>query len=610
MNSRRCVLLAVLVLAPPAAFAQPPAPELGAMPYDGGTTFRVWAPNAESMAVGGDFNDWHAAPMARDASGGTWSLDMPGARAGQHYKYFINDRFWRRDPRTRQVTGRDSVIYDPAAFDWGDAPVPKPAKNDIVIYEIHPGTFAGDPPPATLDDAIPRLDHLRDLGVNALLLMPVNEFPGRLSWGYNPSDLFAVEADYGGPDALKRFVRAAHERGMAVFMDVIHNHYGLDELDLWRFDGWSHDEFGGIYFYNDVRANTPWGPTRPDFGRPEVRAFIRDQIWMYLDEYRIGGFRWDSVYNILICEQGDNPEGAELLAGINAELEAKHPEVMRTAEDHAFDHDMHFDNLWDVSYRWALYRQLVTPDDNERDMDTVADTVAGGPGLNRVIFTEAHDYVAQVHDRSRVPSMIQPEDPVSIWARKRSLLGAAMLMTTPGIPMIFQGQEMYETRAFSDETPLNWNRAAAHANFVRAYTDLIHLRRNLDGTTPGLEGAGVKILHVDRDRKVVAWTRWDKGAEIDPVFVVANFSSTDFNRGDYRVPFPAAGTWYCRFNSDSRFYGDDFGNVGAVQVEAAGAPPAAAVALGRYSLQIYSRDLPEAPPFGFASRPEAAEEAP
>ncbi len=609
MKTRRFLFLAVSLLAALAP-AQSDRPGLGATPHADGTTFRVWAPNAESMAVGGEFNDWHAAPMARDAEGGTWSLDAPGARAGQHYKYYINDRFWRRDPRARQVAGRDGVIYDPAAFDWGNTPVPKPAKNDLVIYEIHPGTFAGGPPPATLDDAIPRLDHLRDLGVNALLLMPVNEFPGRLSWGYNPSDLFAVEADYGGPDALKRFVRAAHARGLAVFMDVIHNHYGPDELDLWRFDGWSRDEFGGIYFYNDVRANTPWGPTRPDFGRPEVRAFIRDQIWMYLEEYRIGGFRWDSVFNIIICERGGNPEGAELLAGINAELEAKHPEIMRTAEDHAFDHEMHFDNLWDVSHRWALYRQLVTPDDNERDMDTIADTVAGGPGLNRVLFTEAHDYIAAAHGRSRLPSMIQPDDPESLWARKRSLLGAGLILTTPGVPMIFQGQEMLETQAFHDDTPLRWERADTRADIVRAYTDLIHLRRNLRGTTSGLQGAGVKILHMDPDRKLVAWTRWNQGEQTDPVVVVANFSGTDFNRGDIRVPFPAAGPWQCRFNGDSKFYGDDFGDIGAAEVEAAGEPPTAAVDLGKYSLQIFSRDLPEAAPFGLAARPGFQENTP
>ena len=610
MKARCAVVLLSGFLLSSVLFAQSAQPGLGAMPHASGTTFRVWAPNATAMAVGGDFNDWHAAPMVRDAAGGTWSADIPDARAGQHYKYYINDRSWRRDPRTRQVAGRDGVIVDPAAFDWGDVPVPQPARNDLVIYEIHPGTFAGGKPPNTFDAAIPRLDHLRDLGVNALLLMPVNEFPGKLSWGYNPSDLFAVESDYGGPDALKRFVRAAHERGIAVFMDVIHNHYGPDELDLWRFDGWSRDEFGGIYFYNDVRANTPWGPTRPDFGRPEVRRFIRDQIWMYLEEYRIGGFRWDSVFNILICEQGHNPEGVELLAGINRELEAAHPEVMRTAEDHAFDHDMHFDNLWDVSHRWALYRQLVTPDDNERDMNTVADTVAGGPGLNRVIFTEAHDYVAEVHGRSRMPSMIQPDDPESLWARKRALLGAAMILTTPGVPMIFQGQEMLETQAFHDDTPLRWDRARTQAQTVRAYTDLIHLRRNMDGTTAGLQGAGVKILHVDRDRKVVAWARWNKGAELDPVLVVANFSSADFNRGDYSIPFPAAGTWHCRFNGDSKFYGDDFGDVGVAQVVATGEPPAAPVNLGRYSLQIFSRDLPEAPPFGIAANTETEEAIP
>jgi 1,4-alpha-glucan branching enzyme len=222
-------------------------------------------------------------------------------------------------------------------------------------------------------------------------------------------------------------------------------------------------------------------------------------------------------------------------------------------------------------------------------MDTVADTVAGGPGLNRVLFTEAHDYIAAAHGRSRLPSMIHPDDPESLWARKRALLGAGMILTTPGIPMLFQGQEMLETQAFHDDTPLRWDRTNTQAQTVRAYTDLIHLRRNLSGATAGLTGRGVRILHVDRDRKVVAWARWNQGEQIDPVVVVANFSSTDFNQGDYLVPFPAAGTWQCRFNGDSKFYGDDFGDVGAAQIEAAGEPPAAALSLGKYSLQIFSK---------------------
>lgn len=602
MNPIRAGLpLVFALLAASGALAQPSPPELGAIPRASGTTFRVWAPHASEMAVAGEFNDWRAAPMARDEAGGTWSLDVPGARPGHRYKYLVNGATWKRDPRARQVseTTRDGIVYDPDAFDWGDVPIPKPERNDLVLYQLHVGTFAGKTPPATLDDAVARLDHVRDLGANAVVLMPVNEFPGRLSWGYNPSDLFAIETDYGGPDALKRFVRAAHERGIAVFMDVIHNHYGqtdLDpernDLDLWRFDGWSANGYGGIYFYNDVRARTPWGPSRPDFGNPEVRRFIRDQIWMFADEYRIGGFRWDSVFNIVICEEGSNPEGVRMLADVNRELAETHPHVVRTAEDHAFDHDMHFDNLWDVSHRWALFRQLVAPDDRERDMDTVADTVAGGPGMNRILFTEAHDYVAQSHGRSRVPSMIHSADPDGIWARKRALLGAALIMATPGIPQIFQGQEMHEIQAFHDDVPLRWERTNAFAGIVRAYADLIHLRRDLRGTTPGLKGAGVRGHHVDRDRKIVAFARWDQGEDVDPVVVVANFSATDFDRGDYLVPFPSAGTWYSHFNGDSKYYGDDFGDVGAAQVEAAGDLPVAAVDMGKYSLQIFSRRPP------------------
>ena len=578
-----------------AATAQSPRPGLGALPHASGTAFRVWAPFAESAAVAGEFNDWRAEPMARDESGGTWSLDVPAARVGQRYKYLFNGSIWKRDPRARQVahSNGDSVVYDPAAFDWGDDAPPRFEPNDLVVYEMHVGTFAGQPPPATLDDAIERLDHVRDLGVNAVLLMPVNEFPGGRSWGYNVSDPFAVETDYGGPDALKRFVRAAHDRGLAVFVDVVHNHYGPTDLDLWQFDGWSENGLGGIYFYSDGRAHTPWGSTRPDYGRPEVRAFIRDQIFMFADEYRVDGFRWDSVYNMINTDQGRNLQGAELLRDVNAELAGAHPRVFRIAEDHAFDHDMRFDAQWDVGHRWALYAQLATAHDPVRDMRTVAGTLFDWPGFQRVVFTEAHDYVGLLNDnRSRVPTHIHPEDPESVWARKRALLGAAVVLTTPGIPMIFQGQEMHETQSFHDDIPLRWDRTNSHAGIVQAYADLIHLRRNCLGTTPGLQGAGVHVHHLDHDNKVVAYVRWNQGGQADDVVVVANFSAVDFDRNDYEIVFPSAGTWHRRFNGDSSRYAPDFRDLGADVLEAAGDPPRATVAMGKYSLQIFSKDPP------------------
>lgn len=570
-----CIVWAFLSLAF-SSFAQSARPGLGSIPYDSGTSFRVWAPFASEAVVAGEFNEWGRTPMVRDVSSGTWSVDVPEAHIGQKYKYVFNGDLWKRDPRARQVnhSNGDSVVYDSAAFDWGGDVAPVFARNDLVLYQLHVGTFAGQNPPATFDDAIAHLDYLRDLGCTALQLMPVNEFPGGLSWGYNPSDLFAIETDYGGPDALKRFVRAAHARGLAVFADVVHNHYGPTDLDLWRFDGWFENDFGGIYFYGDSRAYTPWGNTRPDYGRPEVREFIRDQIFMFADEYRLDGFRWDSVYNVTHTDQGENPLGEKLLRGINAELARSHPHVVRIAEDSAFEGDLNFEAQWDIGHRWALYNQLATALDSERDMLTIAGTLSDWPGFQRVIFTEAHDYVGKLNEnRSRVPSMIHPEEPGSIWARKRSLLGAAIVLTTPGIPMIFQGQEMYETQAFHDDAPLRWELTNTYAGMVRAYADLIHLRRNLGGATPGLKGVGVNVHHVDNDKKVIAYVRWDPSESSDPVLVVANFSAIDFDQNDYVVPFPSAGTWVRQFNGDSKRYADDFGDVGAERVEASGEPP-------------------------------------
>jgi hypothetical protein len=157
-----------------------------------------------------------------------------------------------------------------------------PPHNELVIYELHIGTFRRTSPdkPGTFDDAIGGLDHLKRLGVNAVEVMPIAEFAGDLSWGYNPALPFAIGQAYGGADGFKRFVKAAHERGIAVILDVVYNHFGPSDLHLWQFDGWSENGLGGIYFYNDDRANTPWGQTRPDYGRPEVRQYIRDNAVM------------------------------------------------------------------------------------------------------------------------------------------------------------------------------------------------------------------------------------------------------------------------------------------------------------------------------------------
>ena len=599
MNIRLSLIhIAFFACAALSAPAQSPRPGLGSFLHDGGATFRVWAPFANDVSVAGEFNSWNATPMAKDLSGGTWSIDVPNARDGQRYKYVFNGYIWKRDPRARRVnhSSGDSVVYDSKAFDWGRVQAPRPAQGDLVVYQLHIGTFAGKTPPATFDDAIPRLDYLRQLGITAIQLLPVNEFPGSMSWGYNPCDLFAIETDYGGPDAFKRFVRAAHERGLAVFVDVVHNHYGPTDLDLWQFDGWSENGLGGIYFYNDGRAHTPWGSTRPDYGRPEVRKFIRDQIFMFAEEYRVDGFRWDSVYHIINTEQDRNLQGVDMLREINQDLAKRHPSLVRIAEDHAFDHDAAFNAQWDIGHRWALFHQLSAAWDHERDMYTVAGTLSDWPEFRRVIFTKAHDYVARMnYDRGRVPAHIHPDDPDSVWARKRALLGASVLMTTPGIPMIFQGQEMHETQAFHDDVPLRWDLAKKNVGILRAYRDLIHLRRNLRGTTPGLKGTGIGVLNVDNSNKVVSFVRWSKGDQEDDVVVVANFSSRDFVKNDYSIPLPSAGTWYRHFNGDSTLYGADFGDLGSPQLVATGTAPTAIVNMGRYSLQIFSRQKPHAP---------------
>ncbi len=586
---------------------------MGAVPRAGagGATFRVWAPNAEGVFVMGAFNEWsrRAHPLAKEG-GGYWSATVAGAEAGQEYKFVIlsgEDELIKSDPYARCMVNStgNAVIYDADAFDWEGDDFPLPPWNELVLYELHIGTFSQDDP-GTLYGAAERLGYLRELGVNAIELMPLAEFAGDYSWGYNPSHPFSVESAYGGPDALKSFVKDAHYHGIAVFLDVVYNHFGPSDLDLWRFDGWGEEDHGGIYFYNDARADTPWGQTRPDYGRQEVRRYIRDNAMMWIEDFHLDGLRWDGTVFIRRTDFSggtDLPDGWRLMQDINREVQEKGLAALMIAEDlqgeasltqPVEDGGAGFSAQWDAGFVHPIREALIPDDDGARDLEKVRDAFLhryDADAFRRVVYTESHDEVA--NGRARLPQEIGGEDPESWVAKKRSTLGAALVMTAPGIPMLFQGQEFLEDEWFRDTDPLDWDRLKDTGGIRDLYRDLIALRRNLRGATRGLTGQGAACIHSNDEAKVLAFHRWAEGGPSGSTVAVFNFSENAHD--GYTLGFPAAGTWRVRLSTDWEGYDADFGNHPTPDVEAApeaydGQPARGDVSFGPYSAIVLSQD--------------------
>jgi len=240
--------------------------------------------------------------MEHDFHQKVWYLDVPGAAPGQEYRFLINNGeevLERTDPYARMLSAQGWPLVHSPAFDWEghqflSSRIPL---SELIVYELHVGTFVQNGSSVgTFLDVVSRLDYLQELGINAIELMPVVEFRGEKNWGYDPLHSFAIERTYGTPEDLKTLVREAHKRGIEVFLDVLFNHfYGNGENYLFRFDG--HDDvfIDGVYFYEDgERLYGPWGP-RPNFDLPEVRRYFLDNLVMWMVEYGMDGFRWDST---------------------------------------------------------------------------------------------------------------------------------------------------------------------------------------------------------------------------------------------------------------------------------------------------------------------------
>ena len=600
-------------------------PGMGArfQPGTNATSFRVWAPFAESVAVAGSFNNWSATadPLASEG-GGYWSCDITSARAGDEYRFVINGNHWRIDPRALAVTnsvGNGLIVDD--SYAWQHS-FQGPPWNEMVVYEMHTRTFPDDPTDnETLFDELmspENVGYLHELGVNTLLILPTAEFAGDISWGYNPAHIYAVESSYGGPRKFKEFIDRAHANGFAVLLDVVYNHFGPSDIEnsVWQFDGWRQEwdgETGGIFFYNDWRARTPWGQkNRPDYGRSDVRRFIRDNVLMWLQDYRLDGLRFDMTVYIRNVDGSDTDDpgdarnlggsGWTLLQWVNDEVDRTQPWKLTMAEDlqgnpwvtkGSGSGGMGFDSQWDAFFVHPVRRALVTPDDGARDMDAIRFAIEHRPNgdpWQRVIYTESHDEVAASNGKRRLPDDIHPGRADSWESKKRSTLGAAMVFTSAGIPMIFQGQEILEWIPFGDNR-MDWTKYDRFRGIFHLYRDLIRLRRNWFNNTRGLRGPHVNVFHAGED-KVLAFHRWDQGGPGDDVVVVLNFSSRTYP--SYTIGFPRAGDWRVRFNSDWDGYSPDFANTFSNDTFAGGEslhslPCSGNIGIGPYSAVILSQ---------------------
>ena len=394
---------------------------LGAVPAGRGRThFGVWAPDAGAVAVRSGGED-RALERGED---GFWSGELPVA-AGEDYLFVLDGGDAWPDPMSRRqpdgVRGR-SRVDDASAFEI--APGPSLSLDDLVLYELHVGTFS---PEGTFDGVIPRLRALRELGVTAIELMPVATFPGERGWGYDGLYTSAPHEAYGGPDGLARLVDAAHREGLGVFLDVVYNHVGPGNEALRAF---------GPYF-TERHGQTPWGDAI-DYDQRGVREWAIQNAELWIRDYRIDGLRLDAVHAVVdeshphvLAELAERVRAVEPSAFVVSEMG---PADFRPLE--VWDHDA----MWLDNLHHALHVALTGEQDGyyaefDGSMESIAKELRRPQGAQIVAAAQNHDQVGNRAIGDRLPDA------------KRRVASAVVLFST-FTPLLFQGEEYGERAPF------------------------------------------------------------------------------------------------------------------------------------------------------------------
>ena len=423
------------------------------------TRISVWAPRAKSVAL-----RWHRPDVELLPVGdGHFASEVSELVHGTDYRFVLDGGPPLPDPRSAwQPEGIDgpSRVVDHRQFEWTDADFRGFHLPSAVIYELHVGTFSDE---GTFDGAIANLDHLTDLGVTAVELMPIAEFSGRRGWGYDGVDLFAPHSAYGTPDALKRLVAACHARGLGVILDVVYNHFGPAGNYLPRFGPYVTDHY-----------KTPWGGAlnycNEDSG--PVRDFACENALAWLRDYHFDGLRLDAVHAIIdtsarhiLEELSDRVEALAAEVGrplwLIAESDLNDPRVVEPKERRGYG----IDAQWSDDFHHALHAVITGEQSGYyADFGALSDLAAalsevfvyagrpsrfrrrvhgrsasGVPGYRFVVYSQNHDQVGNRARGERTSALVSP-----------GLLevAAAIVLTSPFVPLLFQGEEWAASTPF------------------------------------------------------------------------------------------------------------------------------------------------------------------
>jgi 1,4-alpha-glucan branching enzyme len=569
-----------------------------------GTSFAVWAPNARSVSVVGDFNSWDGRlhQMRTIGSTGIWELFIPELSAGARYKYEIRPgsggmHLLKADPyafRTEAPPATASVIHELGRYRWGDDAwmerrrAGDPQRRPLSIYEVHLSSWRrvveeGNRPLTWKEAAEALAEYASGMGFTHVEFLPVAEHPFGGSWGYQVTGYFSPTARHGHPDEFKALVDALHRRGIGVILDWVPAHFPRDAHALARFDGTA------LFEHEDPRlgSHPDWGTLVFNYGRNEVRNFLLASALFWLDEYHVDGLRVDAVASMLYRDYSrkpgewipnrfggrENEEAIAFLKEVNERVRDLHPGALMIAEEStAFPRVTHRAGEGGLSfhYKWSLGW-----------MHDTLDYFAKDPVYRKwhhneltfgliYIFSEnfllplSHDEV--VHGKGSLLGRMAGDD-WQKFANLRALFG--WMWAHPGKKLLFMGGEFAQRAEWNHDRSLDWH--LLDADMHRGVSDLVRdLNRRLRDETPlyELDGEdrGFEWLQADSaEANVYAFVRWSEDRSRH-LICIANLSPQP--RHGYRVGMPQAGDYEELINTDAAAYGGSgVGNGGRIHVE-------------------------------------------